>query len=311
MNRELFEGQVRIVNPEAALSFENRVPIFQSYFGRNIDMMPQLLTGLDSEGRVVDVPRVLLTGKQRLYEQLHHPRMKLFEPITPRIENGITFMSLDFQVSDVLWYDPSRSGEAVLALYTQHDIVKGIVDSMNPNTPLKGTFLKKDNQLLEGRKEQYEQVKREGAFVFSPDQVSQLGEDPWALPKVRYAFWCHLAEGNKRLVKDTLKLLGRAISKGWLTSKRWWPIRHTMPVYVNPKHKGIFLVELEGICSYFNSARVIPPGYEKGSLVGTLPTDGIKNGAITLDYLVELGKKHLQPNEVPGYREAMRSFLGL
>lgn len=165
------------------------VPLrLRSFYGRNIDQMPLLLSGKDKEGEVVDVVRTPITVKQVLYDRVHGTH-----------ENDRTLLRDNYVDTGVaVIVDPNGSGEAIIGLYAD-PIVQELVHSLNPESPLKAGSLPVDT-------DQYQAVKK-GAFVLSPEVANALRSNPYSEQKTRERFWDYVAEGDASLVRDNLTLV--------------------------------------------------------------------------------------------------------
>lgn len=163
----------------------------RSFYGRNIDQIPLLLSGKNAEGEVVDIKRVPVTVKQVLYDRVHgeheHDRTLLRDNY---IDTGVAVIT-----------DPDGSGEVVVGLYSD-PAVKELVHSLNPESPLKSGSLPVIS-------DQYQAVKKE-ALVLSSDVANALRSNAYSQQKEREGFWDYVAEGDAGLVRDNLALVQEA-----------------------------------------------------------------------------------------------------
>ncbi len=175
------------------LSFQKRVqpqpPLrFRSFYGRNIDQMPLLLSGKDEKGNVVDVPRVPMTPKQLLYERVHGGN----KHDTKLLRDNYV------DTACAVIGDPSGTREVLIELYT-NPVVRELIHALNPESTLHlGS--------LQLNPDQYHAIKENGAFALSSATAGNLRESAYSEQKTREAFWEYVTDGDKQLVKDTLEL---------------------------------------------------------------------------------------------------------
>ncbi|MFH1073302.1 MAG: hypothetical protein V1743_07785 [Nanoarchaeota archaeon] len=171
--------------------------------GRIVDLMPHILNGTDpSTGAQVDVPRELLDGETLMYERVHgrnEQDMKLFQ------DNY-------FVIADVLVGNPDGSGEVVFAKYSASPVVRDLVKSLNPASPLVGWS-------LQVSQDQYQAI-REGknVVIFSPEQAAQLRDNIYTNPdNKRSEYWDVKSGGRPILVRENAELVksktGRTFEK--------------------------------------------------------------------------------------------------
>ena len=165
------------------------VPLrLKSFYGRNIDQIPLLLSGKNEAGETVDIKRVVITPKQVLSDRINGTNeidMKLLRD--NYVDTGAAVI-----------VDPNGSGEAIIGLYS-NPAVKELVHSLDSKTNLVKGSLQISN-------DQYQAIRKD-AYVISADAANSLRNDGYNENKVREGFWEYIAEGDAKLVKDTLKLV--------------------------------------------------------------------------------------------------------
>ena len=165
-------------------------PKYKSYFGRSIDNMPRLL----AEGRY------LITPKQLMYARVHE-KNKYDRDL---LRDNYIYAACAVCVA------PDRTGEVAIGLYS-HPTVKQVIDSLSPESNVVGGSL-----VL--TPDQYNAVK-DNAFVLSPVVANSLRNNAYSELKKREAFWEYVAEGDKKLVTDTRKLVKEKSGSGNLENR--------------------------------------------------------------------------------------------
>ena len=193
---------------ETELTIPSKVFIFKEFYGRIIDNMPLLLSGKDKEGNIIDVPRKPITPKRLMHVRVHG------ENENDRQSLRKNYVHTAYPIIN----DPNNTGESVIASYSE-PIVKEIVDSLNPKSKIR-------NYSLDINGDIYQAIRSCGTKLIIPASVANnLRSDGYSEPKTRREAWEFVAEGDVRLVDDTLKMVvaekGGSFNNrmGWFFSK--------------------------------------------------------------------------------------------
>lgn len=172
------------------------VPLrLRSFYGRNIDQMPLLLSGKDESGKVVDVPRDPITPKQLLYMRVHYMR------VHGANEHDRDLLRDNYvDTACAVITDSDGSGEVVVGLYNDA-VVRELINSLNPETE---SALQRGSLPVSA---DYYQAVRKNGFVIASSVANSLRNNAYSEKKVREAFWDYVAEGDARLVMDNLALV--------------------------------------------------------------------------------------------------------
>ena len=170
------------------------VPLrFRSFYGKPIDQMPFLLSGMNEKGEVVDIKRVPITIKEVLQERVHGENE----------HDKVLFRDNYVTTSVAIIVDPDKSGEAIVGLYSDH-LVRDLVHSLNSKSALQSGSLPITT-------DQYQAIKENTRFVFSPDVANALRSNAYNELKSREGFWDYVTEDDTNLVRDNLALVNAAV----------------------------------------------------------------------------------------------------
>ena len=168
------------------------IPKYKAYLGRIIDHMPQLL----ADGRCLTTPKQLMYA--RVHEKNEHDRDLL------RGNFVCVYTACAVCVA------PDETGEVAIGLYS-NPTVRELIDSLFPESNVV------DGSLVLTL-DQYHAV-RDHAFVLSPVVANSLRNNAYSELKKRQAFWEYVAEGDKKLVTDTRKLIKEKREPGNLENR--------------------------------------------------------------------------------------------
>jgi hypothetical protein len=175
--------------------------------GSVINNMQRLLTGKDKDGRQVDVPRVLATGKMLADARLNANKADRDDLRSRYIEINLAAAK-----------DPNGSEE--MAFRRESPLVL----ALNPETKLMNGRLPLTN-------EQYEEFRNEG-FIFNEKEIEAFRKNPYTLPKKREEFWNYVLENQtKEYIGCVCTTLGMTFDD-------------VMGLHISPLHKGLHLFGL-------------------------------------------------------------------
>jgi len=246
---------------------------FRSFYGRNIEQMPLLLSGKNAEDKQVDIERVPMTAYQllneRAYGENEHDRNLL--------RNNYV------DTADVLITNPRDTGEVVVAHYA-NPLVQRLVTSLNPKSSVKNYGLIVDVDTYEAIK-----ADKNNSFVLHKNIANELRRDCYSNQKSREAFWEFVALGNQNIVKENLTLVQQA--NGGTMSNR-------MGLWLS-KFSGLRLLCVGSVGSNSSFAYGYFSIYNyDGRLVGVAPVALVaqKNGALQTNGV--LGSPYREPGVV-------------
>lgn len=198
----------------------------RSFTGRNIEQMPLLLSGKNEAGKVVDVPRRLITPREFLYECLHGKDERDRDFL--RNYRGGTLCAVIG--------NPRRTGEVIVGLHSD-PLVEEQIYSLSLQSDVS-----RDGGLVISRS-LYQAIKKQ-AFVLSPRTVKDLKKSVYNSHKEREAFWEYIAEGDSQLVRDTLELVQEETGGGDISNR--------MGLFLS-QHPGLRLLYIGSAGDYVNT----------------------------------------------------------
>jgi len=244
---------------------------FRSFYGRIVNQMPLLL----ADGRVPLTPKQLL--QERVHGENAHDR-KLLQ---------------DNYINTACAVITDSEGEVLVGLYSD-PLVEELINSLNPGSRLQSGSLPVDADA-------YQQIKKNKAFVISPDEASNLCNSWYNEQRVRESFWDYIAEGNAQLVREYLRLVqeprGRSMKKYmglWVSSRPG--LRLLFARAVDDLYAGL-------------AGDDIHLGYDDGLLVGVVSAGGAQS---TEGARERAAQKNNGPYREPSYprRPSLEDVLG-
>ena len=202
----------------------------------------RLITGKNEDGIKLDLPRLPMSTKQ-----LVEGRLGKLRKLTYATKADMSFLGFNFldTCTAVL---PNPNGNDVKFEH-EHPLIY----TLNPKTKLNSSYT------LDITQEQYDSSK---GFKLTAEQVNELKNNPYALPKVRRAFWEYQFEGDIQLTKDYITDVVRNLEMGF---------DYSMGLYL-PLSKGLRLFSVCNVDSNHKSNAVSNGNldYNSNCLVGVL-----------------------------------------